>query len=535
MGSKGPDGSDGINGRPGKNGNRGAQGLPGPRGLPGAMGQVGSPGAPGVPGLQGRRGPQGEKGKAGVNGKDGADGPKGPKGPKGPQGEAGADGAKGPAGPPGARGDRGPQGPAGDKGEDGVPGAAGEVGFPGPQGPDGNPGERGRRGQKGDTGFMGYKGKAGPQGPKGTRGLPGYSGPPGDKGPKGVQGPTGLPGPTGAAGPMGLPGKKGPSGDQGPKGFPGANGQQGDPGDAGPPGLPGPSTIPPWMGGGLPDGATKGGDEGEEEALPEEGPSPPEERIPETNPFLNIYKFYSSEKVEDEEQVKTKLNAIQTKVNKFVAKPDGLTKMTAARTCNDLKAYNPELKSGMYFIDPNRGCAEDAIKVQCNFNEEEDKIETCVHPAQTATIQNAHWESKVLSASSDKYFVEHHGLGSVDYTAEMTQMKYLGLLSNKAVQNITINCKERPVWYNEQTRGWESAMKFKGMKDSVFEKTKVDNKFTPKVIKDECAFATKSWRSTVLQFTSNKYIRLPIVDFAPSKISNRNAEYGLEMGPVCFY
>jgi len=300
------------------------------------------------------------------------------------------------------------------------------------------------------------------------------------------------------------------------------------------------------MGGGLPDGATKGGDEGEEEALPEEGPSPPEERIPETNPFLNIYKFYSSEKVEDEEQVKTKLNAnellfaaklkdIQTKVNKFVAKPDGLTKMTAARTCNDLKAYNPELKSGMYFIDPNRGCAEDAIKVQCNFNEEEDKIETCVHPAQTATIQNAHWESKVLSASSDKYFVEHHGLGSVDYTAEMTQMKYLGLLSNKAVQNITINCKERPVWYNEQTRGWESAMKFKGMKDSVFEKTKVDNKFTPKVIKDECAFATKSWRSTVLQFTSNKYIRLPIVDFAPSKISNRNAEYGLEMGPVCFY
>merc|ERR1711973_905150 len=387
-------------------------------------------------------------------------------------------------------GDRGPQGPSGDKGEDGVPGTQGEVGFPGPQGPDGDAGDRGRRGQKGDTGFMGYKGKAGPAGPKGTRGLPG---------------------------------------------------------DAGPPGLPGPSTIPPWMGGGLPDGATKGGDEGEEEPLPEEvGPSPPEERVPENNPFFQVYRYYSSEKAVDEKDVmgklngqellfKNKLEEITKKVNKFVSNPDGKTKMTAARTCNDLKAYHPDLPSGMYFIDPNRGCHEDAIKVQCNFNEEEDTIVTCVSPKHTTSVPKAHWESKIMSASSDKYFDEHHDLGSLEYTAEMTQMKYLGLLSNNAVQNVTINCKERPVWFNQMTGGYESAMKFKGMKETVFGKTKSDGKYTPKVLKDECSFAAKSWRSTVLQFTSNKYIRLPIVDFAPSKISNRNAEYGLEMGPVCFY
>merc|ERR1711872_320510 len=396
----------------------------------------------------------------------------------------------GPAGPPGARGDRGPQGPSGDKGE---------VGFPGPQGPDGDAGDRGRRGQKGDTGFMGYKGKTGP------------------------------------------------TGDQGPKGFPGANGQQGDPGDAGPPGLPGPSTIPPWMGGGLPDGATKGGDE-EERPPEEEGPSEPEERVPENNPFFQVYRYYSATAKDetDEKTVMSKLNGqellfknkleeITKKVNKFVAKPDGKSQETAARTCNDLKAYNPELPSGMYFIDPNRGCHEDAIKVQCNFNDEEDKIETCVSPVKTSAVPKAHWESKVMSASADKYFDEHHGLGSLDYTAEMTQMKYLGLLSNNAVQNVTIHCKERPVWFNQQTVGYESAMKFKGMKETVFAKTKSDGKYTPKVLKDECAFTAKSWRSTVLQFTSNKYIRLPIVDFAPSKISNRNAEYGLEMGPVCFY
>merc|ERR1719427_2012240 len=175
---------------------------------------------------------------------------------------------------------------------------------------------------------MGYKGKAGPTGPKGTRGLPGYSGPPGDKGPKGVQGPAGLPGPTGAAGPMALPGKV---------------------------------------------------------------PSPPEERVPENNPFFQVYRYYSSEKVNDEKAVisqlngqellfKNKLDEITKKVDKFISKPDGKSPMTAARTCNDLKAYHPDLPSGMYFIDPNRGCHEDAIKVHCNFIEEEDKIETCVSP-----------------------------------------------------------------------------------------------------------------------------------------------------------
>merc|ERR1712080_849 len=148
-------------------------------------------------------------------------------------------------------------------------------------------------------------GKQGAPGPKGPTGLPGYTGPPGEKGPKGVQGPAGLPGPTGASGPMGLPGKKGPAGEQGPKGFDGVSGAQGEAGDAGPPGLPGPSTIPPWMGGGLPDGANKGDDE----APPEdrEGPAPPEERVPENNPFYQVYRYYSSEKA-DEKVVADKLN-----------------------------------------------------------------------------------------------------------------------------------------------------------------------------------------------------------------------------------
>merc|ERR1712168_63978 len=322
----------------------------------------------------------------------------------------------------------------------------------------------------------------------GTRGLPGYTGPPGDKGPKGVIGPAGLPGPTGAAGPMGLPGKKGPTG--------------------------------------------------------EEGPLPPDERIPNTNPFYQVYRYYSSEKAGDEDTVMEKLTGqellfskklgeLSNKVNKFIGHPEG-TKESPARTCNDLKAFYPDLKSGFYFIDPNRGCKEDAIRVHCNFTEDIDRITTCVYPTKEMAVEKKHW-SKMGSASFEKYFSEDLNLGNLDYTADMTQLKYLGLLSNNAVQNVTVHCKERAVWFNQRLNSYKNAMRFKGMKEQIFQRSKDGDKYSPKVLKDECLYEFKRWGSTVLEFESNKYIRLPIVDFAPSMSGNTRSEFGIELGPVCFY
>jgi len=261
---------------------------------------------------------------------------------------------------------------------------------------------------------------------------------------------------------------------------------------------------------------------------------------------MQLFQYYSSEEVTDEKVVlekltdrelkfKEKLDIISEQVEKFNKKTeDGTSKQTNARTCFDLKSFNPDLKSGYYYIDPNGGCHEDAIKVHCDF-EDEDKIITCVPPQHTTSVVRAHWESKIYSGSSEKYFEEHHGLGSIKYVADREQMEFLGLLSNNAVQNITINCKERPVWYNQMTGTYENAMKFKGIKESVFEQSRTVNRYTPKVLNDDCSYGSKSWRTTTLEFTQHKYIRLPITDFAPSKVSNVNAEYGLDMGPVCFY
>lgn len=254
-------------------------------------------------------------------------------------------------------------------------------------GANGDRGDTGKRGEKGDIGFMGFKGKKGPRGSKGTRGLPGYMGEQGDLGPKGRQGPTGPNGPAGVSGPMGPPGVKGPTGDSGPKGYGGKDGRQGPPGPPGPPGLTGPAVLPPWLGGGLAEGETKGPDE---ETGPEEPGPNPEEPAPNINPFFQVYKYYSSDTKKTnptdkdldhlEKKFADKVEKLKSEVAKL-EKPDG-SESYPARTCKDIHAFHPAFKSGMYWIDPNKGCKEDKIRVHCNFTvtDEEDMVTTCVYP-----------------------------------------------------------------------------------------------------------------------------------------------------------
>ncbi|KAH8024193.1 hypothetical protein HPB51_022254 [Rhipicephalus microplus] len=43
------------------------------------------------------------------------------------------------------------------------------------------------------------------------------------------------------------------------------------------------------------------------------------------------------------------------------------------------------------------------------------------------------------------------------------------------------------------------------------------------------------WSYTILQYKSDKAQRLPIVDIAPRDIGLKNQEFGVEVGPACFY
>jgi len=298
--------------------------------------------------------------------------------------------------------------------------------------------------------------------------------------------------------------------------------------------------LPPWVGGGLPDGATKGPDEA---PLEEREPSPGAEEAPEINPFYRVYRYYSSEKKEDEvknmkpeeaarelgeknSEFVQKMEELKETVQ-MLAKPDG-SKENPARTCRDIKSNYPEKATGQYWLDPNMGCTSDAILVSCNFTM--DDIVTCVKPKQEMTIPKDYWNKKLTHAR--KWFVEDHNLGNIEYEAEMSQLTYLSYLSREAFQTVTIHCKNQVVWFDNAAGNHKSAMHFMGTKRTEF--TPISKKRVMfEEISDGCKHKRNTWDSTVLKFRTSKFVRLPIVDVAPVK-QEKTSMFGLELGSVCF-
>jgi len=273
------------------------------------------------------------------------------------------------------------------------------------------------------------------------------------------------------------------------------------------------------MGGGLADGESKGPpEEGEEEGPEEEAP-------PDVNPFFQVYRYYSSDKTKKPTEVE--LDNLETKFRKrmdtlkstvsSLEKPDG-SREYPARTCRDLHEFHPTKPSGMYWLDPNKGCKEDAIKVHCNFTVDIDipKITTCVYPTKAMAVKMDAWPEK-FQTRHQKYFDEGLNLGQLDYSADLSQMIYLGYLNKEAFQNVTIHCKD-----------YQRDMKFMGVKNTEL----TGGKFAPSIHMNQCSRKGSGNGKTVLHFTTSKFIRLPIVDFAPEW--SKDAKFGIELGPVCF-
>merc|ERR1712012_1183836 len=363
-------------------GDRGVQGSPGPPGMPGLMG------SPGKPGIVGPPGPQGNAGQPGIKGDVG------PLGPPGLQGAPGDQGIVGPQGPPGLRGN------PGSPGEVGVPGATGKPGTPGPTGllgPKGLKGTRGRRGQKGHRGEMGRPGRKGDQGEKGEVGP---------KGMKGAEGPPGLPGLEGPPGPKGTSGDTGPKGDHGPLGPPGAPGPPGE--------LP---LLPPDI---LfqRDAPFKAG-RSKREVRGDNGDGSGQSR-PQQDSDVDLITVYT-----DIYNMRIELEKIK--------KPIG-TRNSPARTCQDLHYGHPQLKDGFYWIDPNLGMPDDAVKVGCNM---ESGGETCVSPdVHASRMPNIPWRKSTegwYSTLRGGFRISYDSMGPV-------QLTFLRLMSSQAHQNFTYTC-----------------------------------------------------------------------------------------------
>merc|ERR1712064_25592 len=365
---------------------------------------------------------------------------------------------------------RGNPGPAGEVGAPGLPGRPGELG------PKGLKGSRGRRGQKGHRGEMGMPGRKGEPGPIGPMGM------------KGAEGPPGLPGLEGPSGPKGTNGATGPKGDRGSSGSPGPPGPPGE--------LP---LLPPDI------------------LFQRDAPSRPKREVrgdaisskPPQESDVDLITVYT-----DIYNMRIELEKIK--------KPTG-TRSNPARTCQDLHYGHPQIKDGYYWIDPNLGMVDDAVKVWCNM---ESGGETCVTPdIHASRMPNIPWRKSTegwYSTLRGGFRISYDSLGPV-------QLTFLRLLSNEAYQNFTYTCINSAAWYDSSTGNLNNAIKLQGDNEDEF--SPLNN--SPNILMDGCRNKRRESK-TVFEVRTKKLGQLPLVDFYPIDYGKPHQAFGFEVGPVCF-
>uniref|UniRef100_A0A665U5L5 Collagen, type V, alpha 3a n=1 Tax=Echeneis naucrates TaxID=173247 RepID=A0A665U5L5_ECHNA len=587
QGMPGPPGEKGESGHVGSMVSAGPPGMPGGVGQPGIVGEKGEDGEAGDPGSVGELGIAGVKGDVGEKGDSG---PPGAAGPPGIRGTPGEDGPKGNIGPIGFPGDSGPPGEAGPNGVDGGPGPKGDNGEPGKAGPPGASGEPGPPGPPGRRGHVGTAGKEGKQGMKGAKGTIGTMGPVGKTGPVGPQGQPGrsgpeglrgIPGPAGEQGLNGPPGQNGPPGPLGPPGLPGLKGDPGYKGDKGHGGLIG-LIGPPGESGekgdrGLPGNQGTQGPKGDMGVVGPRGdtgpagpPGPPVSTLNDPHHGLLIASFlsflfpftscspllaplqghpaqmveplpmregrrkrrrHSDQPLEDAEgmeEVFATLSSMKTEVE-LMRKPLG-TFESPARTCKELMMVQPDFKDGEYWIDPNQGCNRDSMKVYCNFTADG---ETCLYPDKRfEMVKLAAWNKEKPGSWYSQYrkgkqFSYNDRDGNPVHVVQLT---FLKLLSATAKQTFTYTCQNSAGWFDNASRSYQHAIRFRGSNDE--ELTQAKSPFINAVY-DGCQIR-KGQERTVLEIDSPSAELLPIIDVAAADFGSNNQKFGFQVGRVCF-
>lgn len=256
-------------------------------------------------------------------------------------------------------------------------------------------------------------------------------------------------------------------------------------------------------------------------------PPPPEFSEDEALPNSNL-----SSIVAVDPGVQATLKALSSQIDSMKS-PDGSRKHPA-RTCGDLRQCYPTKKSGEYWVDPNQGSAEDAIKVHCNM----ETGETCIAANPDSIPRKVWWtasRNKPVWFGADMNGGTHFSYGNSDQSPNSVtvQMTFIRLLSKEASQSITYHCKNSVGYKDERNGNLKKALVLKGSNDLEL-KAEGNNRFRYTVIHDSCSQHTGSWGKTVFEYRTQKTARLPIVDLAPVDIGGQDQEFGADIGPVCF-
>lgn len=204
-------------------------------------------------------------------------------------------------------------------------------------------------------------------------------------------------------------------------------------------------------------------------------------------------------------------------------RPDG-GRDYPAKTCRDLHVAHPELPSGDYWVDPNEGDVRDAILVHCNMV----KKATCLYPQPNRTP-----EITYVGEDQEIWVAEVEGGMKLTYKADSNQVGFLQLLSKGASQNMTYHCRNSVAYFDAVKRTYRKGIKLLAWNDAEIT-PRGNQRFRYDVGEDECRFKKAEWAKTVISYSTDKAMRLPVVDVAVRDVGAEDQSFWLEIGPVCY-
>jgi len=198
--------------------------------------------------------------------------------------------------------------------------------------------------------------------------------------------------------------------------------------------------------------------------------------------------------------------------------------------CRDIKEHNPDFKNGEYWVDPNGGTAVDAILVFCRM----ETMETCIRPS-PSQFDRARWTKNRHGA---QYFMgDINGGKEFFYKTDFSQLKWLQLYADGARQQLVFNC------FNTDSDGTRLSLYNGDEVDTFRGRYKKSTRISST---DECSCELvknmglrkeckdNEWHSAVYDVRTNKTDVLPITDVLLFDVGNRDSQFGIELGEVCF-
>lgn len=120
------------------------------------------------------------------------------------------------------------------------------------------------------------------------------------------------------------------------------------------------------------------------------------------------------------------------------------------------------------------------------------------------------------------------------YKADQTQLAFLQISSSRARQNLTYECKNSIGFYDAVAGSHSKAVRLMSWNDKQL-RHDGNHMFTYRVLLDECQHKTNEWQRSVFEYSTDVPNRLPLRDIAPYDVGDDGQEFGLQIGPACFF